>query len=522
MIDPSSPETRLIPLNLVYDYPVYWDRYKVLRDFVQNFYDALPWREWEQRFSSSIVDGVLTLNAADVGFSYDWLLHIGASTKRTDPAGFAGHFGEGFKIASLCALRDQGWRVQLRSRDWALEVTTTGLTVDGHRLESLAYAVQHYAVAQSDTELRLTPFDDPDLLQAVLLSFYYPDNPLLGAAIWESEHCAVYHRSMAAKPKGYPRSTNYAGNGIVFASHQALGSFPHPLVFCRHDFRHQDRERNYFFRMDVVDLIQQTVRDLPPGPSAEVLTALRQRWNHKPQKRHDFESWHRVIRKLVTNIAASSEETAAWRRAYPDLMVVSQVKKTDIVGTNRRHQALDWWRSHGGKSSRLVQEAFSQLGYPTVEEACESAGGFSEPREPDAFERSRIQLLEALACRLAPDLFAQIAPPPCRIIDNEAAIWDGMASCVRLSDEPRRFHGIPVRYGLPFVALKRSLLEEESLGNALSTYLHEIAHVFGGDRSVAFSEALTQLLAAVSNHADLIGEWRGQWEHGAASGPGSG
>lgn len=68
-----------IPLNLIFDYPVYWSEFKVLRDLLQNFYDAVGHGEWTRRFSRQWVDERLLLNADGVGFSYDWLLHIGAS-----------------------------------------------------------------------------------------------------------------------------------------------------------------------------------------------------------------------------------------------------------------------------------------------------------------------------------------------------------------------------------------------------------------------------------------------------------
>ena len=44
----------------------------------------------------------LTLRSNNAGFSYDWLLRIGALTTRSGD--FTGYFGEGFKIASLCSL----------------------------------------------------------------------------------------------------------------------------------------------------------------------------------------------------------------------------------------------------------------------------------------------------------------------------------------------------------------------------------------------------------------------------------
>lgn len=516
MIDPSL-EPRLVSLNLVYDYPVYWDRFKVLRDFVQNLYDALQWPEWERRFSYSLVDGTLTLNAADVGFSYEWLLHIGASTKRGDSTGFAGHFGEGFKIASLCALRDHGWHISLRSRDWTLDVTTAELKVDGHSLQSLAYAIAREPACRPDTELRIAPFQDRELLNAVLLSFYYPGNPLFGEPIWESRSCAVYHRSNMPKPAGYPGTTDDWGTGIVFAGYQALGSFRNPLIFCRHDARQTDRDRRHFFRMDVVRLVQQTVRDLPPGPSAEVLKTLRRRWNDQPTTHFDFDTWSGIVRTLVVNIADSPEQAEAWRRAYPGLLVAPRVKRSNISACNRRRQALDWWRSQRGRSGQLVQEAFGRLGYQTLEEACQRAAGFSTPRPPDAFERARIELLEALACRLAPDLFERTGFPICQVIESDTAIWQGMASCVRVSGRLEHFRGIPIRYRQQYVAIKRYVLVSARLGTALSTYLHEVAHVFGGDRSAAFSEALSALMAVLVENADTIGEWRERWEAGSGS-----
>ena len=79
--------------------------------------------------SPKIEDKTLFLTSIDVGFSYDWLIPIGASTKREGGGNYAGYFGEGFKIASLCAIRDHGWNVAIRSRDWELMVVTTEIEV---------------------------------------------------------------------------------------------------------------------------------------------------------------------------------------------------------------------------------------------------------------------------------------------------------------------------------------------------------------------------------------------------------
>ena len=40
----------IVPLNIVTTYPVRWTKYKVFRDFVQNFYDSVGYLQWEKDF----------------------------------------------------------------------------------------------------------------------------------------------------------------------------------------------------------------------------------------------------------------------------------------------------------------------------------------------------------------------------------------------------------------------------------------------------------------------------------------
>ena len=100
-------------------YPVKWNRYKIFRDFIQNFYDSVPNANWKESFFYKYENGILQLSMPNIVFNYEWLLHIGASTK-TEAHNSAGYFGEGFKIASLCAVRDCHWTVKMSSGEWAL------------------------------------------------------------------------------------------------------------------------------------------------------------------------------------------------------------------------------------------------------------------------------------------------------------------------------------------------------------------------------------------------------------------
>jgi len=510
-VENSDSDYEQVPLNLVFDYPVKWSKFKVLRDFVQNFYDAVGWRNWDVRFSWRIAEDRLSLFARDVGFSYDWLLHIGASTKRDGGGTYAGFFGEGFKIASLCALRDHSWNVTMHSRNWELKVVTAVIEIDEQWIDMLAYNIQRSDEKTRDTALHISPFHDLNILKAVLQSFYYPGNPLFGNKIWESESASVYFRSDLQKPAGYPQTFDDKGRGIVFGAYQALGSFQYPLIFALHSFRYDDRERNTFYRMDVVKLIHEVASKLPPEASMVVLLALKNRWYDRPRKKYDFESWHRIISTLVRNISTSPEHVALWREINPYLLAARQVKRKDIDLYNRRQQALEWLRTSKTRY-RLVQSAFISMGYPTVEDACGADDGFSVAHDPVVSERGYIRMLEKVALCLLSDLFSKIALPPCKIIESKNAVWQGMTVIIPRKDRSLRFRGLPVRYRLPYVALKQELLTPDAFGRALSTYLHEIAHMFGTESSAAFSNALTELMHLVVTHSEMIAECRMEWE----------
>ena len=519
---------RRVPLNLIFDYPVRWSKYKVLRDLIQNFFDSVPREEWSTRFRHRMQhspsfggEAVLELGVDGVDFSYDWLIPIGASTKRDGNGEFAGYFGEGFKIAALCALRDFGWTLEVRSRDWHIRVVTDTLRVDGRALTALAYDVTQDLPRLSDTSLTIAPFSDSETLDIALLSFFHPNNPLIDEPIWEGAGAAVYKRSLMPKPRGYPRTDRGEGEGIVFAGFQALGSFPQPLAFCLHDYRSNDRERQNFFQMDVIKVIGQVASRLPSAAAAEVLAALKRYWYDRPRKRYDFESWYPIIRTLVKRVADCPEQTARWRAAHPHLLVADQIRRTDIVRYNRRRQAMDWWRRNG-RGYRLVQSAFRDLGYPDLEQQCQDDDGFTTTRLPNAAEQKRIALLESLAKALAPELVNMIDLPACQIIDNPHAVWQGMANCMPIAEAPagvrRYWRGVRIRYRLPFIALKAHLLEDDAFGVALSTYLHEIAHIFGGDRTAAFSDALSELLGVMCERASVLADFHRRWKQAESSG----
>lgn len=509
----ASTSSFLVALNLVREYPVKWSRYSVLRDFVQNFYDAVGREEWSRRFHHDVSEGKLTMRADGVGFSHQWLVPIGASTKRAAPGRYAGHFGEGFKIACLCAARDHRWNISMSSQDWQLDVVWSNLEVDGTVLCSLAYRVRTASTMDPATTLTLTGFGpgDEEPLEAVLQSFYYAENPLLGPLIWESRSVAIHERSKVPKPRKLPSTSEYGGEGIIFAGYQARGSLPHPLVFCVHDHLSADRERRNFHRMDVMDVIRQAVTSITPVAAAALLRRLKVHWLEYPKKRYDFYTWHHIIGDLVKALSRSSRESTKWRKEYPHLLVTPRIDRTDIPRINRRREARAWLRSRGGKY-RLVQKAFTHLGYPTLEEVCDRDGGFSEIRDANARETPFIEILADAVKAMFPELERGSRLPPCKVIDPPCSVWQGVANCIPRKEGIVGLEGMRLRSEVTWVALQSDLFTPGKFGEALGTYLHELAHQFGGDGSASFSRALTYVLERSVQRSAAVSLFSRRWD----------
>jgi len=498
-----------VNLNLVWDYPVFWSKYKVLRDLIQNFYDAVGPAEWHRRFHVHVEGDTLHLRADATGFSYEWLLHIGASTKRERPGEFAGHFGEGFKIAALCAARDFHWNIELASRGWDLRVVHGEARIEGKSIRTLAYRVWDGLPARTDTELCLWPFaaSDGDVLQAALVSFFYDENPLLGAKLWADATAAVYLRSEIARPQAVPATYEHYGSGVVFVGRQALGSVRYPVVLALHDFRQIDRERNALYGSQVLEVWRSVASRMDADAAITLLVLLRREWYARPRTKYDAACYRSIVSVLVEAIGRGPSAVARFRKEYPHLLVAARVRPGDIAARNRRTQALAWLR-HFPVRYRLVQERFSWLGYPTVEAACEAADGFTVVREPTDAERVAVELLRDVTTRCFAALFDVEQLPPTRILRDDAGVWMGMAVCVPTRSKARGSR----RFDLPYVALKRYLLAPGCGSEALSTYLHELGHMYGPDASARFSHLLTDIARESIRHATEMKRFLEEWD----------
>ncbi len=501
----------IIPLNIVTTYPVRWTKYKVFRDFIQNFYDSIGYLQWKEGYHYAYNDKVLSMWVRDVNFSYEWLMHIGASTKTADSFANAGYFGEGFKIASLCALRDYGWTLKMSSGNWELSVISQEQRIDGRKVSMLAYDIKERE-RQNCSCLEIANITEEEfaVFRSSLNGFYYPENPMMGEKLWEGKVGAVYTRSRNPYPENLPYTNDFGRHGAVFCAYQLLGSNPFDLVVCLHRYKKEDRERNSLYSFDVVSIFKEITYYIDSYGAMRVLEKMRRYWNAKPKKKIDIHSWNPVISSLVQKVSESKEMTKCFCDKYPDLLALPEI--FTIKERNRRGQARAWL-SEQSKKYLLVQSSFKKLGYKTLEDMCDEAGGFVVNDSANEQEQRGFEILENLIEELYVGFFEwKQTFPERKIIVNEQASYHGMAKIYKKRIPLLNNKGITIRYEIGEIYLKKSIFSRDSFYNAVSTYVHEFCHEFGGDSSNAFSLGLTDAMEILLASTKAIQSYNERWQ----------
>lgn len=491
-------------------YPVRWNKYKIFRDFLQNFYDSVGYQKWNERFKFKYTNESLCIWVDGIAFSYEWLLHIGASTKTSNSFQNAGYFGEGFKIASLCAMRDYGWQVTMSSGNWELSVISVEQQIDRNKVDMLLYEVCE-RTEQNRSCLTLYPISEADFLifKTVQFSFYYYENPMMGEKIWEGEEGAVYTRGGKSYDINLPYTIDFGRKGTVFCAYQLLGSNPFDLAVCLHRYKKDDRERKSLYTFEVVDVFRSISSYIDSYGAVRMLEKMRRYWNSQPKKHIDIHSWSPVIRNLIDKVAQSSEATDQFRLKYPDLLCLKPIYT--IGDKNRRGQARVWLSSQN-KKYLLVQSEFAKLGYTTLEEKCEQYGGFVINDITKDEENKGFAVLEEIVKQIYYGFFDfEQKMPVRRVIYNNNASYHGMAKVYKRNKPIVNNKGIAIRYEIGEIYLKRVIFRKDGYYDALTTYIHELCHVFGGDSSNAFSQGLTLAMELLLINYDVIENYRKKW-----------
>lgn len=463
-----------------------WDEEYIARDLMQNFFDANRQNLDEVSVRKSGSDVVVT---APAPLNLERLFYLGSEKGEGD----VGQYGEGFKVAATCLLRDHSVTPIAASGNEVVSLRVSEQSVSGTQLHPVEY--DFYSNKNTvDGTLLILPNCAPKLAKAVaagLTHFFYPNNPLLGTKCW-SDYSGEFSL--------YESRTK---NGHVFYGNLKRGQIEGIPVILVINKRYKqienriskDRDRNAFGD-DVMKMF----------------------YNHFARfgLKHDDNGQLIVVQAARPN----------WERGHPLL--------SELAGT-RRHRSV--WRQESVK--RVFQDKFfsrsllagvdsNRMEITQLEKAWCDVGKIPLPsyfskfgvlnandeiarqldqankeavkenrRRPTTSEQAAIDLLFSILKQLAPEIVA--------VLENGAVAYTVVKAEAMLG---------AFRSGRSYRAREVFIAERifaSDFSEALAVFLHEHSHIFGHDGSRGFTDALTGLLETVVRFRKKLDEYNDEW-----------
>ena len=509
-----------IKLGIALDYPVKWNFQRIIRDFVQNFYDAAGSKEFENSVDYVVAedDETLTLSIDSVGndFGYEWLVYIGGSTKTGVNGKYVGEYGEGFKLAVLCTLRDYGYDITMESREWMIKPYIYTETVDGVKNKMLGY--KKY-VRDNDGHTRLVISGINRKYSSVLsegkLSFYYSENPLFGQCLYRRNDIAIYERSDMDIPC---EDDDGELKGILYYKYLARGRLPFPLIICvnipehthtYHTYEKQDpRDRNTFANRMTVEIVSTEMENLPARASFNVLCRLKKYWNKLPDRLYDEESWYYFICTLVRNVASDDYYKKRFMKKYNNLVYIER-PTPDKIQKRLVSQTEEWWRDNDKEGKRRVIPVFRLLGASNLIKQYEEEirKNFIEPSEK---EQKRYDIVMNIACIC--EKIDSDNVPKLLIYDGKNDYFNPGLFAKRTYKKCKAKNVLVPKYQIEYVVMTHTDFEDDNFDSTYVRAVDIILRKFGTEKSEKVNSLLTEAGAHIVKNKDIINDYRIRWE----------
>ena len=489
-------------LNIVMSYPIQWDNYKVLENFTQNFYDAIGYKSFGTSFKYTYDEGEKKLEMiSDKSFDIKYLCALGASSKRSGDVAYAGHFGEGFKLAALCGYRDLGYRISMHSGDWQLEVTEAEDYIDKVKVSFLAYKVST-GHQYGDTRLTIENVESKDykVFRYEIGKFFYQENPCFGDVIYESKNYAIYHSAIKDKN----------AKGRLFLSLQERAYLPFPVILCNHQYvADDDRDRIMLSHSDFANSVIDIIGHTPDDALLTFLELLKPAWGG----RKDLGWYGKCYPDIIMNITRWIDKDSDAGKRFIEKYAESLVADDFFLPSEEKRLIKSWFQSTDfAMSRRKVLACFAWIGIKPLKKLCAENDGFILELEPDFKEQKCIDVLRRCGEELFADLYCYNHLPGCRIIKDYAGNAQGIANTVKAQNAEKNKLGMKVKREIRNICLRKSLFKKKGFADAFTTYIHELLHQYGGDASVDFRKVLLIMNTRLIEAGDITDRYRKEWD----------
>lgn len=470
---------------------VNWDEEAVARDLMQNFYDAN--RDDLEKVVVRREKGNVVVVEAPAVFELDRLLYLGSEKDKDENVG---QYGEGFKAAVLALIRDHKIEPVVVSGDHATRIRASEKAVEGTKLIPIVYDFFDAPTGYKDEGTRLVLNGCSAKLAAAvehgLAHFWHEGNPLVGKVLWTNRKGDV---SLYQAAEG-------STDGVIFYRRLKRGVIPSIPVVLVIDKPYeaiekktrQDRDRLAFgpeLAAAAYRAFAGALKYWEPDPVSEIVRRAAPVWK----------DGHALLSAVAAKSAAER-----WNETGLVASVFGK-PKSYYAAVSRQHVSVDVflqvqpieeeWR-RAGRSE--LPSYFSSFG---IENALgervrrQEADRSRKQRKPTAAESEALGVLLETSRELAPDV---------RKIFKEERTEYAIALSDELLGEFRRGR----HHGSTTIFLSEDLFAGD-FAQAIATYLHEHAHVFGHDASRAFTDALTTMIESCIRLREGIDKYEKAW-----------
>jgi hypothetical protein len=455
---------------------------------MQNFFDA------NKKSISKIkvkVEGNNVTVSAPACFNILELFYIGSYKNDED----VGQYGEGFKAAAMCLLRDFDINPIAISGNQILYIRISENYVEDTPLRPIIYDLFRTSDKSDGSQLILRNCSNRMIkaLQEGLTHFFYRQNPLLGKKLWShwNDDFIIY-------------SSN-SSDGYVFYRNLKRGEIPQiPLVLVINKKYltiekkiEKDRDRNAFGEKMMRTFYAQFARG---GVKHDV----------KGQKiiveaaRHCWMKGH----ALLSEIADQAHWWSSGSKWPTEL--TKEVFGNKYFARSHCHDSIDKlgiqkieneWESQGKKA---LPSYFAKFGLITAISHIESIDRKAleerktkEQRNLTEVEKNCLNVLSVSLRTLSPELM--------NIYDKKKTIYSVAETETLLGElkSEREYRSSEVFFS--------SELFLYDFAKALAVFLHEHAHIFGYDGSRKFTDALTELIESVVRNRQVLLDYENNW-----------
>ena len=480
--------TRTMPSAVTTGWGVDWDEVYIARDLMQNFFDAN-----RECLESVCVrpEGSDVIITAPTPFNIERLYYLGSEKGDDD----VGQYGEGFKVAATCLLRDHKVTPIAMSGQDMVVLRIADRAVANTKLFPVDYNFYRNTQEIKGTVLIL-PGCSKKLIKALsegLTHFFHDGNPLLGAKrwTWGIDEFLIYD------------STNRRGH--IFYQKLKRGEIDDIPVVLVINKQYQvlerkiskDRDRNAFgdevMKLFYKQFSRYGLKQEIDGQKVIVMAA-QSCWG----KGHP----------LLSQIAEFKEY---YNRPWPDKLareVFGDKYYAHTANSPNPVQQLEIdhmersWREEG---KILLPGYFQSFGVISAgnqikrtQEKVTDESKMNNQRAPTTEEHNALRILLSVLRELAPEVVAIFNKKRTTYTIAKTEVVLGQLCSDR-------------SYGSREVFLAESLFIGD-FPEALAVYLHEHAHIFGYDGSREFTDALTNFLAIVVRQRHDLEQYDVAWE----------